>query len=198
MFRFDTIILGEDVPCLRTHAQSIYLFETKEHPKLCLIGAGAYALAYSHPSVDYVVRLSTGGDLGYYSYLTAMADKKWNRYLPKIHSAVHFRRPDRLYSGWQKPGFTHDDILITVTEKLEHVPIGPFHPVYHHRLLAYLSEIESYLKENRRTSNQDRNFAFDILKESSYWNGTQHDFDLHGRNIMKRGPQLVFTDPFSF
>lgn len=154
------------------------------------IGSGLCARVYGNESKDWVYKIGLmEGNHGYLSYLKQLSkQKKHNPYTPKIYGV-------RYYIG------DVDSAFVVAIERLKEVRTKK--DLYKVDVLADLirvdGEFDEEFKEELKIKDEKRikevmemiqilNLALKQSMEECFW-------DLHSGNFMKRGRQLVVTDP---
>lgn len=138
------------------------------------LDSGAFSEVFEHPEMPGVVVKDTGQFDSWTKYARAvMAKKKSNPAFPKIHKYA-VAGPRRL----------------ALMERLEEA-----------ESLNDLNDVEDYTMGRKATLPDwvDKNFkqALNVVKQIKKKNKHGVSIDIHGRNIMRRGSQLVLTDPIS-
>ena len=180
------------------------------------LGNGAFARVFQHPThPEVVVKVFTDEDKAYKAFLKFCLQNQGNKYLPKILSVHHHdhtpkkkikdRSIDEIVDNKYTLVFmekltpaTKDD----VTKFIKSVPFEAQHlknnlkaevPYRLGQLVSFYNA--EWTDLSRQTEDKDlaevANFFVGILKKQMY------SLDLHDKNVMMRGSQLVFTDPTS-
>lgn len=162
------------------------------------LGKGGFAKVFQHPTMPNVaVKLLVERDPGYERYLQFCETKgKGNPYCPKILQVV---KADKIFDDPWDP-----NMVVVFMEKL--APISQHEFNTFHQYVSYLADIPITHDNNlcdpetwHLLSKQKDDVPLAKLAKALYvmYTSDQEDFDLHKANIMKRGQQLVITDPFS-
>lgn len=190
---------------VRTNASHRLLAETLEDYVTRLgrlgisqLGKGGFAQVFQHPTMPNVaVKLLVEQDPGYERYLKYCETKgKSNPYCPKILQVV---KAEKIFDDTWDP-----DMVLVFMEKLTPITQQEFNTFHQYASsLANLPIMHSNNLCDSRTwhllSKQKEDLPLAALAKALYvmYASDQEDFDLHKANIMKRGHQLVITDPFS-
>jgi hypothetical protein len=198
-FEIETVIvpLGENIKAAveKEHTQGLVSIGTPS----------VYGRVYSNGEVNHVVKIGSGGDMGYRSYVqTAAQFRNECKYLPNITRAILYRHPDEFYeSRGRKPGEDPIDIFVVYMEKLRHPrntgncsergsPVNRFTAVLRELLRQHV--YGNNLDWSRlRPVHQDLLTILLLAKEMRQGN----NFDIHYQNAMVRGRQFVVTDPLT-
>lgn len=170
------------------------------------IGTGNYAHVFQHPTMpDVVVKLLTESDPGYESYVKFCQRNQSNKYCPKILEVVDASKVFDTSLMYSQRG-----LHLVFMEKL--TPITKAEYVKFFRYMASLYGSTLLVNDHR--------IAFEYMRPESFWKSLASQskdvdlaevasfilnafhnpsltVDLHDANIMKRGKQIVITDPFS-
>jgi hypothetical protein len=178
----------------------------KEHTEgLVSIGTqSVYGRVYSNNEINYAVKIGSGGDMGYRSYVKIVAHFHEDcKYLPKISRAILYRHEDSYYEGRnRKPGEDSDDVFVVYMEKLKH-PRTPGYGTGGAPINRFTYKLSEMLRTHIWSGTLDwsklRPVHRDLLtilllaREHREGNG----FDIHFQNVMARGKQFVITDPLT-
>lgn len=196
--RWNTIVLKDEASISEAVLGHIRTLEC--------IGSGLYANVYSNDTIDIVVKITSGNDLGYLAYIKAItAFELNNSYIPRILKVIHYRyADDSPERGTVRDGIGRNDRFVITMEKLDspmrdnnssHGKCRKFNDFVDNfsgimRNIAYGEKVDwsKYSKKHQEV------FALlEIARESigARW------YDLHTGNIMMRGSQFVITDPIS-
>lgn len=158
------------------------------------IGRGAYATVWGAPGVDHVYKIGlTDENEGYLRFLTAVRQSKEpNPYLPNVE-AVQF----------VEGKVSSLNAFVAKLERLEELSMNEMD------LAAHLLDFVTIQAEGRNSKEQFRRvnrlgfvsfdnaflkaieLIFNIIRKNCV------EPDLHGGNVMRRGRQLVITDPIA-
>lgn len=167
------------------------------------IGSGLYARVFELPDSDMVLKVSREDDKGYIAYLRVLNELEFDSpYVPKIEKVLVYG--NMLFGSMFEPMF-----YLTYMEKL--VPCK--------KTRYDGEEVCSYLSNSQDPSMKRWVDRFSRMADHSFEFGTKyklnprhHDlialitlaketskkhctFDLHYGNVMRRGRQIVLTDP---
>lgn len=154
------------------------------------IGAGCYASVYGAPGADHVYKV---GDLhdneGYLAYLKVVHRNGKNPFFPRIHALQYV-------TGRDMDG----DVFVVKMERLK--------PLTNREVYA-MDDIAGVMVDLQDTQSKldtihglgmirvDRTFREAIIAIARAARRNFSHLDLHGGNFMRRGSQLVITDPLS-
>lgn len=175
-----------------------YFNRLEKDLKIKRIGTGAFARVFQHPTdPNIAVKVFTDEDHAFRHYLKFCQAHPDNKYLPKIFSVVkHRHNPEK-----KDKDLTIDEIVdwkysIAFMEKLK--------PVSKDYLVKFISKFGIYDKEFADlTDSEWRILAYrqdedpDLAEFAKYLLKTNYVPDLHTKNVMLRGKQIVFIDPIS-
>jgi hypothetical protein len=172
---------------------------------------GAYATVYDLG--DRVLKVSGGDDLGYLAYLHTMSTLSVsNRYLPRIHSAVHLRLTDEARK--ENGLWLHRERIVTYMEKLDQPPKllrrinsarGDLLATSYPPVKKWVMKVEKYLLtrgtehlSKLRLEHQELIVLLKIALQYHMDVNSEHTprSDLHAGNALCRGKTFVVTDPF--
>lgn len=181
MFNIETIKLSKKCG----YTASEFAQEMVEYQgKMKCIGSGCYASVYSDKNHNYVYKISE--DSAYLEFVKMLSKQpKQNPYFPIIHAA-------RLIKSCNHHG--GDEVLVVCMEKLQRFRTES----YPQDILTKI--VESDYKETARFCKMfgvEKHLANALVLMSKIAHGKDYYVDLHDDNVMLRGKQLVFTDPFA-
>lgn len=174
------------------------------------LGGGKHAEVFSSPDTPYVVKVMSGVDRGYLSYLETVSHQhRSTPYAPIVYRVIHYRFEDEFYgnmSGW-KPGYTPYDKFVFYLEKLsqptrrEWATKGNRYSVDRFaKKLDYLMIDAQHGGFNWLSLKPKHQKLISVLLDAGKRAWMDDDtilFDLHAGNVMKRGKQYVVTDPLN-
>lgn len=173
------------------------------------LGGGSFVNVYTHPNMDYVLKVFHKLDYGYLAFLRYVLANQGNPTLPRIIGI-----PKKLNTN-RGPGTTSHSIgewYFVRMEKLEPLDISIASDFF-----GGMVQFASRMAMNRvRTDDPNPKLAPGTLKRIRAWEAQHPDlaetirgirelipdsdkfgFDLHDENLMRRGDQIVITDPLS-
>lgn len=173
------------------------------------LGEGAFAHVYYHPNLDYVLKVFNRLDYGYLTFLRYAMANQGNPALPKI-----IGQPKKLSTDKKSDPELRAlaDWYFVRMERLEPLDISPASEFFG-GMIQFVNKVVL-----RRTTSDDPKLMVtaETLKRIQTWEagfpelaqvmrdleelterGGEFGFDLHEGNLMKRGNQIVVTDPLS-
>jgi hypothetical protein len=149
----------------------------------CEIGSGLYGVVYGSRKSKIVYKIGDARDDAYLDYVRVIATKRNpNPYLPVIFGCRIYKHPD------------FSPVYLVAMERLRPLVGNQFHKqctnlnqhlLWRHSLDAGLFADQSAIFD-----------AVDVILKAKR-NRVESEIDLHGENFMKRGRQLVITDPLA-
>lgn len=154
------------------------------------LGSGAYAHVFQHPAFsNVVVKVFTNKDRIYKRYAAWCLKNQGNKYVPQIISITPFKSE------------TGDAYNIAFMEKMTPMREATFN-TWVKAIVgdAGIKAIDNYDYDRLFTLFQKAKITDPDLKKVmdhilSYGSDT---FDVHAGNVMRRGSQIVFTDPVGY
>lgn len=183
MFKIETIKLSKKCG----YTASEFAQEMVEYQgKMKCIGSGCYASVYSDKDHNYVYKITE--DTAYLEFVRMLSKQpKQNPYFPIIHAARIIKSHD--YHG-------ADEVLVVCMERLKSLSGNNYHhyPEYaiNRLILSFPEEVQTFCKLLQIDADLSKAlYQLSLLRRTK-----RLDVDLHENNVMLRGKQLVFTDPF--
>lgn len=172
------------------------------------LGGGAYANVFAHPNFDYVLKVFHRLDYGYLTFLRYVMANQGNPALPRIigqPKKLSTDTTDSEYRNLREWYFVRIEQL-TPLRMSENTQF--FDGMY--------TFIYTVVKSQKSSDDPTLNATPDQLKRVRAWESQypyhataiydlgkmvavsdDFSFDLHDENLMKRGNQIVITDPLS-
>jgi hypothetical protein len=157
------------------------------------LGSGLQASVYGHPKLPYVLKLFRSEDVAYAEWIKVAMANKNNPHMPRFVSKRMVRITQEIVAIRMEPLVPIEGIFLkihTVSDRLLEGSLAASQPPS--RLagkLAYLPEYKYF--EQYCNTHPHWMAALDIT-----WNSMQrHGNDFHPGNCMRRGDDLVITDP---
>lgn len=168
------------------------------------LGGGGYAMVFQHPTMpNVVVKMLNVGDPGYEAYLEYCQGKgKGNPYCPKILQTVYAK--DVFEDDFTK------NLRLIFMEKLKPLTKKDYDAFGNHcaKLMgtpdvwqddgpSMFEWWSTWVCLGLQKDDKDLAALAKYLVKVHIKSNERLVFDVHGENIMKRGSQIVITDPFS-
>jgi hypothetical protein len=204
----ETEILNQDIDTMD--------YARRKHAKgFRLLGTGLYSAVYGSDATPYVVKIFKGHDKGYRNWIRTLAEvenlRHLSKYVPKIYQVFLYRRPDEFYKNTGLDiGYSSQDTMVVYLEPLtgKDTPyVNPKENDYQKRRKTSLARFAEKVTEcvdkarcsvrpdwgNLRPVHRDLVSLILLAYEKNRATG----IDIHYGNVMKRGRQVVITDPLS-
>lgn len=157
------------------------------------LGSGLQASVYSHPKLPYVLKLFKSDDAAYTEWIKVAMANKNNPHMPRFVSKRIVRITEDIIAIRMEPLSPIDGVFLKIhlvsDRLLEGGLAASMPPSQCAGKLAYLPEYKYF--EQYCNSHPNWMAALDIA-----WNCMQHyGNDFHPGNCMRRGDDLVITDP---
>jgi hypothetical protein len=153
-----------------------------------MLGSGSNASVFSHPRLNYVVKIFDITDQAYLEFVKIAMQHKTNPHFPRFRG-LPFRingrtmavRMEKL-SEWSYSRRERDQVIDSVISAVAYNSADWMDRMDDH----YLDFVETHWPQLPA--------AVALLHER--WQDSGMHWDLHEHNVMLRGTVLVFTDPF--
>jgi hypothetical protein len=179
------------------------------------LGSGAFARVFQHPThPEVVVKIFTDEDLAYKKYLKFCLANQGNKYVPKILSVhKHDHDPKKPEKDLSIDEIVDNRYTLVFMEKLQPAKLedlrafiraAPFESQElkdkqskPYSFIVNLNSFDSPEWQDLAKQTSDKELATIAKFFTKILRDEEHALDLHDRNVMMRGSQLVFTDPTS-
>lgn len=169
------------------------------------LGVGAFSYVFQHPTMsNVVVKLLHEEDVGYVRYVKfCRTNGKDNPYCPKI---LQVSKANKIFTGNFDPSLT-----LVFIEKLRPM-LDTEYKVFAKYCATVMSKPKLYTNDGASLLGWDETWnnlgkqtndiplaqvAAFMYRQYARKRSKPWSIDIHNKNVMKRGPQVVITDPFS-
>ncbi len=178
-----------------------YIQRLAKDPKIKKIGE-SNGVVFQHPTDRRIVVKVFHDDLYYEKYLSWVAAHPQNKYAPKLFGSVHSLPDDDPGAGHIKIAFieklkpaTLKDIAKGIAYVSELIASSKWAPSLPIKGWGSVAPDFMHLTQNQWRGLVEQRRDADMAAFAKFILSIDGHVDLHSKNVMKRGTQLVFPDP---